>query len=113
MKSLMSSCLTSTSLRSGFTARICPVSSYCRGGGAWRHAIVISATAAITTDEALMCLTLPNDLGGHVRLQLCRMEGQLLSGHAAGGEDAPVLRGAIFNRRDQLHLLSHADREDR
>src|SRR5437588_11096914 len=40
------------------------------------------------------------------------MEGQLLSGEAPGGEDAAVLRRALRDGRDQLHVLSHAERED-
>src|SRR5215217_2278936 len=105
MKPLMSSCLTSTSCVSGLTARICPVSSYCLGGGSRRPHAALSASA--TTHDAItarresdMCLTLPDDLGGHVRLQLSGMEGELLSRHNVVSEDAAVLRGAIFNRRD-------------
>ena len=50
-----------------------------------------------------------SDLGRHVRLQLPGMEGQLLSGDAPGGQDAAVLRGAVSDRRDQLHVLPDAD----
>jgi hypothetical protein len=57
-------------------------------------------------------ISLPNDLGWHVRLQLPGMEGQLLSRDAAGLEDAAVLRGTVFNRRDQLHVLPGAHRKD-
>src|SRR6476620_9919968 len=52
MKFLMSSCLTTTSFFSGLTARIWPVSSYCLGGGDWRHAddaITASTATAIAT----------------------------------------------------------------
>ena len=41
------------------------------------------------------------------------MEGQLLSDGPAAGEDAAVLRGALSDRRDQLHVLSDADGEAR
>src|SRR4051812_17157263 len=41
------------------------------------------------------------------------MEGQLLSRRPRDGEDAAVLRRAVSDRRDQLHLLPHAERKDR
>src|SRR5581483_8845937 len=41
------------------------------------------------------------------------MEGKLLSVRFAGGEDAAVLRGAVSDGRDQLHVLPYADREAR
>src|SRR2546428_4058612 len=41
------------------------------------------------------------------------MEGQLLSEGSAAGEDAAVLRGALSDGRNQLHVLSHADGEAR
>src|SRR5438132_380094 len=41
------------------------------------------------------------------------MEGQLLSGQACGGQDVALLRGALHDGGDQLHLLSHAERSDR
>src|SRR5262245_33640072 len=50
-------------------------------------------------------------LGGHVRLQLSRVEGELLSVRSSRGEDAAVLRGAFSDGRDQLHVLPHAERE--
>src|SRR5215510_6130784 len=113
MKPLMSSCLTSTSCRSGLIDRICPVSSYSLGGGVLReHAAATASSRAAIPRVRRIWLTLPNDLGGHVRLQLPRMEGQLLSRHAAGGEDAAVLRGTVFHGRDQLHVLPRAQRED-
>src|SRR6266404_2766839 len=40
------------------------------------------------------------------------MEGQLLSAQVPGGQDVALLRRALQNRRDQLHLLSHTERED-
>src|SRR5205823_6389111 len=49
----------------------------------------------------------------HFRLQLPRVEGQLLSCELAAIQDACVLRFAVSNRRDQLHLLSNAHREAR
>ena len=52
------------------------------------------------------------NLGRHVRVQLPRVEGQLLSAEAAGGEDAGVLRAGVQHRRGQLHLLPHAQRQD-
>src|SRR3954453_15015393 len=36
------------------------------------------------------------------------MEGHILSRRPAGQADAPLLRGALSLRRDQQHLLSHA-----
>jgi uncharacterized protein YecE (DUF72 family) len=41
------------------------------------------------------------------------MERQLLSVGSRGGEDAAVLRRAVSDGRDQLHVLPHADREAR
>src|SRR5262245_34874653 len=40
------------------------------------------------------------------------MAGDILSGVLRRLEDAPVLRGALRDSRDQLHLLSHAQRQD-
>src|SRR5436190_20953245 len=40
------------------------------------------------------------------------MEGELLSRDAPGEKDAAVLRGAFSDRRDQLHILSRAQRTD-
>src|SRR5882672_4340547 len=40
------------------------------------------------------------------------MERDLLSRDAFGGEDAAVLRGAVSDGRDQLHVLPRAERED-
>src|SRR5271166_1879670 len=44
-------------------------------------------------------------LGRNFRLQLSRVERELLSGKVPHGEDAPVLRGALPDCRDQLHFL--------
>src|SRR4029453_16304431 len=54
-----------------------------------------------------------DDLGWHVRLQLPRVEGELLSRRSRDGEDAAVLFGAVSNRENQLHLLPDAQREAR
>ena len=40
------------------------------------------------------------------------MEGHVLSADAARGEDAAVLRRTVSDRRDQLHVLPCAQRED-
>ena len=53
-----------------------------------------------------------DDLDRHLWLQLPRMEGQLLSSDAAVREDAAVLRRAVPDGRDQLHVLPRAERED-
>src|SRR5258705_11957561 len=45
-------------------------------------------------------------------LQLPRMEGKLLSGQAREREVARVLRPTIGHSRDQLHFLSHAQRQN-
>src|SRR5690606_1648156 len=52
------------------------------------------------------------DLGRHVRLQLSRMEGKFLSGEDRRREHAAVLRAALSDGRDQLHVLSDAQPED-
>src|SRR5205814_1006816 len=52
-----------------------------------------------------------HDLDWYVRLQLSRMEGQLLPLRSTCGQDAALLRGAVSHRRDQLHVLPHAQRE--
>src|SRR5215216_5488950 len=98
MKPLMSSCFSRISCRSGLIARICPVTSNCFGGGGVReHAADVARSSSPPPQRlrrtriphaARIWLTLPNDLGGHLRLQLSGMEGQLLSGEAAGVEDA-------------------------
>src|SRR6266851_1295619 len=52
-----------------------------------------------------------HDLDRYLRLQLSRVEGQLLSGGSSRGEDAWVLRRPLSDGRDQLHVLPDADRE--
>ena len=54
----------------------------------------------------------PHDPHRHLRLQLSRVAGHLLSGEVPDRQDAPLLRGAVLHRRDQLHVLSHAQRQD-
>src|SRR5258706_505000 len=49
---------------------------------------------------------------GDVRIQLRCLEGPLLSREAGQVEDARLLRVAIFDRRDQLHILQDAGGED-
>src|SRR5688572_32859496 len=51
-------------------------------------------------------------MGRNVRVQLPGMEGNVLSGEAARVEDAAVLRRAVPDRRNQLHVLSRAEREN-
>src|SRR5690606_27387918 len=51
-------------------------------------------------------------LGRHVRLQLSRMEGDLLPGEDRGREHAALLRATLPDGRDQLHLLTDAQSED-
>src|SRR5256885_2311249 len=48
----------------------------------------------------------------YVRLQLPRMEGKLLPAQATQREVAGVLRATLGHRRDQLHVLSHAQRQN-
>src|SRR4029077_19039829 len=83
-----------------WVSRSTPSGTSVNTGACW------AATAADSVGQA------HEDVGRHLRVQLPRMEGQLLSAQAAGGEDAAVLRRALHDRRDQLHLLSHAERED-
>src|SRR6266478_518771 len=53
-------------------------------------------------------------LDRHLGFSIRGVEGKFLSGRFAGGEDAPVLRRAIFHDRDQLHVSSHScDENDR
>ena len=51
-------------------------------------------------------------VGGDERLFLQGVEGQLLSGEARRGRDAPLLRRALSHGRDQQHLLPDAGRRD-
>src|SRR5262249_37631790 len=53
------------------------------------------------------------DLDWYVWVQLSGMEGKLLPAGSSSREDAAVLRGAVSDGRDQLHLLPHAERKAR
>src|SRR5580765_5461145 len=114
MKPLTSSCLTTTRLCGLSTDWTCPCSVKIR----WSGALLLQAAKTTQkshgskTERARISSSV-DDLDRYLRLQLPRMEGQLLSGRPRGGEDAAVLRGAISHRRDQLHVLSDAEREDR
>ena len=48
----------------------------------------------------------------HLRLQLSGVARHVLSGGPSGEGDVRLLLGAIPHRRDQLHVLPHADAED-
>src|SRR5215510_8815939 len=112
MKPGMSSCLTRTSLVSGLTSRIWPWSWYCLVGGVRLHAVTISIPNSkrripytlnvrkrrVQKDPPSSTEKGLDDLDRHLWLQLSGMEGQLLSREAAIGEDAAVLRRALFNR---------------
>src|SRR4029453_3167987 len=92
---------------------ICP----CKGYSRW-SAFCPQPTASVqrttTRTERIDIGYITTDvLDWHVRLQLPRGEGQLLSIGSAGGEDAAVLRRAVPNRRDQLHVLSDAEPKTR
>src|SRR5207237_677705 len=54
-----------------------------------------------------------DDLDWDLRLQLPGVEGQLLSARSPGGEDAALLRRALSDGRDQLHVLPDAERDAR
>src|SRR5215211_853893 len=117
MNPLISSCLTTTSLCGASSDCTWPCSVKVRRSGALVHPVMMSATqsdavAGNTTEQARISSSV-NDLDRHLRLQLSRMEGELLSRGSRGGEDAAVLCGAVFHRRDQLHVLPDAEREDR
>src|SRR4051812_24091768 len=99
MKFLMSSCLTTTSFFSGLMARIWPVSSYCLGGGAWRHAdaaITASTATAITTrsyrqppgQPFMTQLYRMNALGVRERSLLFRWEQVRVVGRPGAGDGA-------------------------
>src|SRR6266850_3251755 len=47
-------------------------------------------------------------LSGHQRLLVQGVEGPVLSGGSVGKANAPLLRRAVSNRRNQQHFLSHA-----
>src|SRR6059058_456506 len=51
-------------------------------------------------------------LDRHIGFSVRRVERKFLSGGFARGEDAAVLRGAIFHDRDQLHLPSDSRAEN-
>src|SRR5262245_3020070 len=92
---------------------ICP----CRGYSRW-STFCLQSTAnrqtATTSTERMDIVYITTDvLDWHVRLQLPRVERQLLSTGSASSEDAAVLRGSVPNRRDQLYVLSDAEREAR
>ena len=52
-------------------------------------------------------------VGRHFRISISRMERDFLSGEISSCENAAVLRGAILNHRDQLHLLPYPEQPRR
>src|SRR5579863_883440 len=70
-------------------------------------------SASIAASWALRTIDPPltphGDLGWHLRLQLSRVERQLLSREPAHCSHAGLLCGALRLGRDQLHLLSNAE----
>src|SRR5712691_9046267 len=72
----------------------------------------IVAAAATTSAAEADVASRGGDLRRHLRLQLSRVEGKLLSGRSCGRENASLLRRAFPHRRDQLYLLSDAIGED-
>ena len=55
----------------------------------------------------------PNELlDRYFWISILGMEGELLSRGFTNGEDAAVLRRAIFNHRNQLHVSPHPRPED-
>ena len=61
--------------------------------------------------DALIGASAYGSVGWHVGLQLSRMEGQLLSRKDATPKMLPYYAEHFATRRDQQHLLPHADRE--
>ena len=67
----------------------------------------------IINPQSEICDYIGHDPGRHQRLQLSGMEGQLLSGGSAAAKMLPYYASKFPHRRDQLHLLPHADAEAR
>src|SRR5262245_10449441 len=113
MNPLISSCLMLARWRSASTLRIWPCRRYTRS--LERCSPHATATTARTTQKPMHPRILlvysreAHDLDRHLRLQLSRMEGQLLSGGPACGEDAAVLRRPLPDGRNQLHVLPDAE----
>ena len=87
-----------------------------RSGADFVHAAAASARQTEKTIWQRMHLVYiqRHDLDRDIGLQLSGMEGQLLSGRSSRRRRCcRILRGAVSDRRDQLHVLSDADREAR
>src|SRR4051812_5413738 len=112
MKPAISSCFTVTSLRGRSSDCTWPCNVNVRCSGGLLQATKASARARDKTREARISSSV-DDLDRHIRLQLPGMEGQLLSGRSVRRQDAAVLCRAISDRRDQLHVLPDAERENR
>src|ERR1700712_919395 len=107
MNPLISSCLIVASLRSAATDSTWPCNVYSRSGLESPQAETSSVSAIQQVKKphrwrvALMSIVYrepQHDLDWHLRLQLSRVEGQLLSGGSCGEENAAVLRGAVSDR---------------
>src|SRR5581483_10954291 len=119
MNPTMSSCLMLASLPSLLRARICPCSLYSLRSPPLSPQAAHQSTHKASASEKITCFRIQlvyshsDDLDRNVGLQLPGMEGEFLSGESPRGEDASVLRRALFDGRDQLHLLPDAEREAR
>src|SRR5882724_11273755 len=112
MKPLISSCFTVTSLCAASSDWTWPCSVNVRGSGALLQPAANRMRPSDKTKGARISSSV-DDLDRHLWLQLPGVEGELLSGRPRDGEDAALLRRALSHRRDQLHLLPDAEREDR
>src|SRR6476620_8838671 len=92
---------------------ICPCKGYSRWSPFGPQVTAIEQRTTTRTERIDIVYITTDVLDWHVGLQLPGMEGQLLSIGSARCEDAAILRGAVPDRRDQLHVLSNAERKTR
>src|SRR4029453_14105128 len=95
------------------TDMICPCKGYSRWSVFCQQATASRQRTTTRTERIDIVYITTDVLDWHVRLQLPGVEGELLSIGSSSCEDAAVLRGAVPNRRDQLHVLSDAERKAR